>query len=345
MDGEGLGHSAKEATSISTRVTERFPEADMILLVDNAQSPLQAASLELLRSVGSSGHGHKMAVAFTHFDQVKGDNLGKYPQKRDHVHKSVGNAMSSLRDALGAPVTEILERQLYRNDFYLSNLDRTTDNIPRRCIKELEKLLDQMQASAEMPVRPDLAPIYSSDRLELILRDAADGFKNPWRGRLGLSYYPGEEKQHWARVKALCRRIAGLWDNNEYNGLRPVADFVSKLQSGISLWLDHPATWTREPKSKDEGQEAINVIRKNVYEKMHGFAERRLIASQLVGWSTAFQYRGTGSSHERARRMDRIYDAAAPSITSTMDPSSQEFLDEVKSIVRNSIKEAGGSLN
>ena len=270
MDGEGLGHSAKEATSVSTRVTERFPEADMILLVDNAQSPLQAASLELLRSVGSSGHGHKMAVAFTHFDQVKGDNLGKYPQKRDHVHKSVGNAMSSLRDALGAPVTEILERQLYRNDFYLSNLDRTTDKIPRRCIKELEKLLEQMQASAEMPVQPDLAPIYSSDRLELILRDAADGFKNPWRGRLGLSYYPGEEKQHWARVKALCRRIAGLWDNNEYNGLRPVADFVSKLQSGISLWLDNPATWTREPKNKDEGQEAINVIRKNVYEKMHG---------------------------------------------------------------------------
>ena len=72
MDGEGLGYSAKEATSVSTRVTERFPEADMILLVDNAQSPMQAAALELLRSAGSSGNGHKLAVSFTHFDQVRG---------------------------------------------------------------------------------------------------------------------------------------------------------------------------------------------------------------------------------------------------------------------------------
>ena len=334
MDGEGLGHSAREAMSVSTRVTERFPEADMILLVDNAQSPLQAASLELLRSVGSSGHGNKMAVAFTHFDQVKGDNLGSYTQKRNHVRASVGNAMSGLSESLGAPVTEILERQLHRNDFYLSNLDREAGKIPSRCRKELGKLLEQMQASSEMPVLPDLAPIYSGDRLELILRDAADGFKNPWRGRLGLSYYPGAIKEHWARVKALSRRIAGLWGNNEYNGLRPVADLVRQLQTGISLWLSNPARWTRQRKSEDEGQEAINAIRQNVYVQIHAFAEKRLIASHMVGWTTAFSFRGTGSSHERARRMDRIYDAAAPSITSTMDPSSQEFLDEVKSIVQ-----------
>ena len=45
LDGEGLGHSAREAMSISTKVTERFTEADMILLVDDAQSPMQAAPL------------------------------------------------------------------------------------------------------------------------------------------------------------------------------------------------------------------------------------------------------------------------------------------------------------
>ena len=33
LDGEGLGHSAKEATSVSTKVTEKFPDVDMILLV------------------------------------------------------------------------------------------------------------------------------------------------------------------------------------------------------------------------------------------------------------------------------------------------------------------------
>ena len=35
LDGEGLGHTAREATSVSTKVTGRFPEANMILLVDS----------------------------------------------------------------------------------------------------------------------------------------------------------------------------------------------------------------------------------------------------------------------------------------------------------------------
>ena len=110
LDGEGLGHSAKEATSVSTKVTEKFTEVDMILLVDTSQSPLQAAALELLRSVGSGGHGHKLAIAFTHFDQVKGDNLGSYDKRRSHVRASISNAIGSLRESLGAPVAEILEK-------------------------------------------------------------------------------------------------------------------------------------------------------------------------------------------------------------------------------------------
>ena len=121
MDGEGLGHSAKEATSVSTKVTERFPEADMILLVDDAQSPMQAASLEFLRAVGNSGHGHKIAVAFTHFDQVQGDNLSTDAQKVSHVRASTGNAVASLRETTAASIAEILEEQLKGNTFYLGN--------------------------------------------------------------------------------------------------------------------------------------------------------------------------------------------------------------------------------
>ena len=129
LDGEGLGHSAKEARSISTRVTEKFHEAEMILLVDNAQSPMQVAPIELLRTVGNSGHTYKLAVAFTHFDLVKGDNLRTPPQKRNHVRGSIGNALSSLRDELGAPVAELMERRLDGHDFYLGSLDIPTENL------------------------------------------------------------------------------------------------------------------------------------------------------------------------------------------------------------------------
>ena len=343
LDGEGLGHSAKEATSVSTKVTEKFPEVDMILLVDTSQSPLQAAPLELLRSVGSSGHGHKLAVAFTHFDQVKGDNLGTYKKRRSHVRASIGNAIGSLRESLGAPVAEILERQMEKGDFYLGDLDRPTLGIRRGFIEAIHQLMERMRQSAD-PVEPtDLAPSYNIARLELALRDAADGFKNPWLARLGLSYHDGIRKEHWGRIKALCRRIANLWDV-EYNGLRPVADLVRQLQASISLWLDSPSGWTRDPLNEDERQAAIDEIRRKVSTRIHEFSKRRLITSHPTEWRNAFAYSGTGSSRVRAREMSGIHEEAAPSITSVPDPTAQEFLNEVVQIVNDAVEEAGGSV-
>ena len=343
LDGEGLGHSAKEATSVSTNVTEKFSEVNMILLVDSAQSPMQAAPMELLRSVGSSGHGHKVAVAFTHFDQVKGDNLSNYNQKRSHVRKSVGNAVATLRDSLGAPVSEILERQLSSNDFYLGGLDKPTSKIPSGFAKNLEELLMLMQESSVLPEPAEAAPIYNIAKLELPLRDATDGFKKPWWGRLGLRYYEGIRKEHWGRVKALCRRIANLWAD-EYSGLRPVADLVRQLQTSISLWLENPDGWTGQTEGEEERQAAINAIRQNVYDRIHDLATRRLIDDHTPEWLIAFSYSGRGSSLERARQMEQIYEDAAPSVSSVMDRQAEMFLREVIEIVSNAIEEAGGSV-
>ncbi|MDE0463424.1 MAG: hypothetical protein OXH93_13490 [Caldilineaceae bacterium] len=344
LDGEGLGHSAKEATSVSTKVTEKFPDVEMILLVDTAQSPMQAAPMELLRSVGSSGHGHKLAVAFTHFDQVKGDALRTHEQKRAHVRASIGNAIGNLRESLGAPVSETLVQKLENYDFYLGGLDKSTRQIPRGFVKEMKRMLEVMQESAQLPELPEAAPIYHIAKLALPLRDATDGFKNPWWGRLGLSYYEGFAKEHWARIKALCRRIAFQFDNCEYSGLRPVADLVRELQHSISLWLDHPDGWIRHPVDESEKQAAIDGIRRQVSERIHILANRRLIVDPSNGWEEAFALRGRGSSYDRANRMARIYETAAPTVTSVMDMPEHQFMDEVYQIVRDAVEEAEGSV-
>ena len=342
IDGEGLGHSAREATSVSTKVTERFRDVNMILLVDNAQSPMQAAPLELLRSVGSSGHGYKIGVAFTHFDQVRGDNLRTGTQKVNHVDASIGNALSSIRESLGAPVTEILKMHLDHRKFYLGGLDRSADKIGRRFVGEIRKLLDIMQHSSEPSEPVQAAPNYSVRRLELALRDAADGFKQPWSGRLGLSYHQGIPKEHWGRIKALCRRIANGWEN-EYSGLRPVADLVRQLQGSISRWLDYPDGWTSEPENEDEKKAAVDNIRQQVFTDIHRLADSRLIGSHPIEWRTAFSgFSGRGSSVGRAKEMSLIYESAAPSIGSVMDLSAQDFLDQVLKIVRDAVEAAGG---
>src|SRR5258705_8377807 len=97
IDGQGLGHTPDSSASVSTRVMRRFGQVDVILLVDNAQQPMQAAPLSVLRAAISSGHHDKLAIAFTHFDQIKGQNLPTFSSKRTHVMTSVLHALSKLK--------------------------------------------------------------------------------------------------------------------------------------------------------------------------------------------------------------------------------------------------------
>jgi energy-coupling factor transporter ATP-binding protein EcfA2 len=341
LDGEGIGHTAKSASSISTRVTRKFPEVDMILIVDNAEQPMQGAPLELLRTIGNSGHADKIAVAFTHFDQVKGANLGSFANKRDHVMNSVRDAVNSLRQSVGASVAGMLEDQIEKRAFFLGGMDREIDEIPSGFQKQIIGLLELMQAAGEPSAPIECAPIYSVEGLEIALRDAVEGFQGPWKARLGKQHYEGFSKEHWTRVKALTRRLANAWAN-EYDDMRPVADLVSTLQESISKWLDSPADWTREPRSADERNAALSVVRMAVFTSVHELAETRLADSHRIDWTAAFDFAGNGSSYRRADLIERIYEEAAPVIHSAMSAPARDFLHRLHQIVRQAVENTGG---
>lgn len=341
LDGEGIGHTAKSATSISTRVTRKFPDVDMILIVDNAEQPMQGAPLELLRTIGNSGHADKIAVAFTHFDQVKGANLGSFANKRDHVMNSVRDAVNSLRQSVGASVASMLENQIEKQAFFLGGMDREIDEIPGGFQKQIKGLLELMQEAGEPSAPIESAPIYSVEGLEIALRDAVEGFQAPWKARLGKQHYEGFSKEHWTRVKALTRRLANAWAN-EYDDMRPVADLVSTLQESISKWLDSPADWTRVPQSAEERNAALSVVRMAVFASVHELAEARIADTHRIDWTAAFDFAGSGSSYRRADLIERIYEDAAPMIHSAMSSPARDFLHRLHQIVRQAIEDAGG---
>jgi hypothetical protein len=56
-----------------------------VLVVDNAAQPMQAAPVAALKGIAVSGNASKLHVIFTHFDQVKGNNLPGFSD-RDHHH-------------------------------------------------------------------------------------------------------------------------------------------------------------------------------------------------------------------------------------------------------------------
>jgi len=189
IDGEGIGHSAKSSSSISTRITRRFSEIDMILIVDNAEQPMQAAPLELLRTIGNSGNADKVAVVFSHFDLVKGQNFGSFQQKRDHIMQSVRDAIGTIKQAIGSPVAAMLENQIERRSFFLGGLDREIVKIPSGFREQLRDLLFAMQEAALSEVPVQTSPIYTAEGLESAFRDAVEGFQSPWQARLGLKYH------------------------------------------------------------------------------------------------------------------------------------------------------------
>lgn len=347
IDGQGLGHTPDSATSVPTDITRRFGMADMILLVDNAQQPMLAAPQSVLRIVASSGHHHKLAIAFTHFDLIKGDNLRTLDDKRAHVMGSVIQSIASLRDIIGAPVAKAVERALPNRCFMLGGIDKRNDRLPSKPGEFVKQQLLQLIALAEKSIEPltpiEAAPIYDPTGIGFAVRDAVSKFIGPWMAKLGLSSYSGSHKEHYNRIKALNRRIAGEI-GEEYDSLRPVSDLVARLSESISLFLDRPIGWTAICIDDSQAEAAISRVRRNVAVEIHEIALNRIIHQQLGHWRKAFDLRGKGSTVSRSMALRHIYETAAPLPDTVMTESASTFVSEVRRLVITSIKEAGGEV-
>jgi len=230
----------------------------------------------------------------------------------------------------------------------LGGLDRKLASLPERAAQymtgQLSALVDWFEA-AILPPRPaEARPTYDPSGIGFAVQEAVEKFQGPWLARLGMGTYEGFTKEHWARVKALNRRIAGELDV-EYDNLKPVADLEMQLRESLSRFLNAPIGWSRNPADEREEQAAIAQIRQTVHAALHSLAVRRLIESHLGEWRAAYdQFRGYGSTRRRADAIRGIYDAAAPLPDSAMTPPAATFLAEIRRIVTAAIAASGGEV-
>jgi hypothetical protein len=348
MDGQGLGHTPDSATSVTTHITERFKDVDLILLVDNAKQPMQAAPLAVIRSVAASGYQKKLAIAFTHFDQVKGANLPGFNEKKDHVLASLVNGLKSLSDALGNKTVRGIERNLDQRCFMIGGLDRSLEAAVSKKRQtnrdELERLLDYCQNAIEEGVHAEASPIYDPAFLMYALQEATNDFRQRWDALLGLGKLDGVSKEHWTRIWALNRRLADQLAI-EYDSLRPVADLLARLNEGTNTFLSKPADWTKRSRNEEEEDTVINAIKQSVDSELRRLAQSRIADVPLRRWQSAFRHSGRGSTSERAKDIQMLYSVAAPKLSAVMTEDSREFLNEVRQIVYVAIKENGGKID
>ena len=101
LDGEGLGHTPRSMSTISTTLSKRIDIVDAVILVDNAMQPMQAAPVAAMKELVSSGNSAKLIFAFMHFDKVSGDNLPNASARYQHVLASAENVLSAIGEDLG----------------------------------------------------------------------------------------------------------------------------------------------------------------------------------------------------------------------------------------------------
>ena len=347
LDGEGLGHTPKSSSAVPTAVSRRIEAADAVLLVDNATQPMQAAPLAAIREVVATGNARKLIIAFTHFDEVKGDNLPTASAKVQHVLAAAETMLPILGVELGPFAERALRRRVEHARFFLEDihepLSKTTAS-GRRTMSQLRKLLTCIDVVIDRPEPATARPVYDRMNLVLAIRSAADAFHETWRPRLGLESKPSFAKEHWTRVKALSRRLAEGWAD-QYDTLRPVADLRKELVERIYVFVQNPLRWEGQEPSDDQKQDRFDAFADNLGGRLLEVCTRRVWHERGVQWEDAYYKRGVGSTFVRARIIgDEIYEPAAPIPDATPSPDRNQFLREIIAEVKQAADESNAVL-
>ncbi|MEF9386527.1 hypothetical protein V4890_12995 [Ralstonia solanacearum species complex bacterium KE056] len=347
FDGEGLGHTPRSMSTISTTLAKRIEMVDAVVLVDNATQPMLAAPVAAMKELVSSGSASKLIFAFTHFDQVGGDNLPTPAARVHHVLASAENVFASIGEDLGPFAERALRARLTTARVFLSSIDAKLDTESvdgQRTIKQIGKLLDMVDGIVARPKPADSRPTYDRMNLGLAVERAAETFRNAWRPRLGLTVKQGVEKEHWTRVKALSRRLAtGIAD--EYDNLKPVADLKQQLQQRLYVLLQNPVSWQGPEPDDDAKQHLYDAIAEELSSRLVALASRRMRAERLADWRSAFDESGPGSTFRRAELIaGQIYDRAAPIPDVAASPDRNAFLQEVAEATREAADSVGAAL-
>ena len=338
IDGEGLGHRVSSAESVSTHVTELFALVDRIVLVDNAQQPIVGPPLTLLRTVADRGQIAKLALTFTHFDLVRGDNINTQQQRVDHVRGSITNALSNLRGSISESVWMRLNARLSENTYFLGGLDRDTAKLPPGIIRHLRDFLSDLQNAAISDENLALTFHLNTGNIGPAIETGIRGFRRYWDIRLGIDPTTRGQKEHWTRIKALNRRLAEL-GTDEYDTLRPVAELSGSLQNQISNWLEVAADWHSPDASKDDKDKVLDAVRDVIGNKIQSFASHEIWRSQIENWGDANELSGRGSTFVRADRINQIYEHAVPvkRVATSVEHRVVGVVEEAQSEVLNRI--------
>jgi hypothetical protein len=344
MDGEGLGHTPSSFSSLSTSITKKFNMVDAIILVDNAAQPMQATTTAALSDIVSGGHESKLSICFTHFDDMTGANFMSTIMKKNHIYNSVESAISLVGKTLGKRAENSLKKVTATNTFYLAGIDVELNERKKFTIKELNGLLDSIKLKVQPKDITEIHPVYDIANLLMSIKSALVEFHEPWRAKIGLVKRSDIAPEHWARIKALTRRL-GVLGEDEYADLKPVADLIRLLKEHVYVFICMPIRFRSTLSTEEQQSEAIARIANEIDIRLHKWIPEILFKSRVPNWNKAFYQRGAGSTYLRAQEIRSIYDTSVPIPGEIPSIDSNKFINELRTLIENAIKDKQGFIS
>lgn len=129
---------------------------------------------------------------------------------------------------------------------------------------------------------------------------------------------------------------------NEYDTLRPAADFILRLAEQIIVFLSSPVRWEPDQAPEEMRRQVVDDIARKVFESLHELAAQRLFRERVKEWAVAYSHRGTGSTYVRAQEIDSIYDVAAPIPSQGGNENASQLVAGITATVKTAVGESGG---
>ncbi len=317
IDGEGIGHDAREASQLAPRHYDYFYNTDAIVLVEESQKPFVASGKSVLKNIFERGYGDKLILTFSKLDEVIPYDIENPTRddKIDEVKQGLENVIAALRG-------ERVEINLMEDDvMFLSDVDK--NSLDKQTIIGIKRIVQKSEDLSKFKYT-FIEPEYDYEMLSAYLKESTNNFIQLYQNLLS--------SQHWQTIKAFNRRMSMEIDS--FRMFTPITDFEEKITNEVKSFLSNPKGWSKIVTEKLK-LESINQIKREFNKQILDFARELIIRLHNIDWNSALEYSGAGSTFERKNKIEEILDDAVPSNISSSKASA--FKDKIKDIIKKSV--------
>jgi hypothetical protein len=309
VDGQGIGHEQGGVTKINRTVppelAKKFSSADLICLIDRAVPAMTGDAPILLENLIVRGYQDRVALIFTHFENVAAPDLD-WVGRKAKVLEGLSNAIQAIT-SLPKAQRVILERTAEEKTYFLARLDQPEVKL-KSTQTEIKRLCEHFKRSAGGPEIQKFRPLYNEYQIANVLSREIAAYRRDWSAAELASY-------QWKIMQALTNWIGHAYsDGYPKRNLYPGQDLSQRLVSAISIELESPTDWDPyAPENAEEESRILNAIRSSVGDRIDAYCRDVLVRDPRKGfWLPAYEtIYGAGTLVRRARAVARILEDRA----------------------------------